>query len=154
MASCLIGRWQEKGRELIYLLLDQKGLELLQPWVRYNEVESKIDKYKGIHVGPPGLSAVVHNAQNEARPQGHSFKDSILNWFWKPIICHCCDATTRKNCVIHRHLRSISTSEMTDSLCTVMVRSDSENFEWFILESIVLEGIDELIYIQNYCVWL
>ena len=47
MASCLIGRWQEKGRELIYLLLDQKGLELLQPWVRYNEVESKIDKYKG-----------------------------------------------------------------------------------------------------------
>jgi len=68
MASCLIGRWQEKGRELIYLLIDQKGLELLQPWVRYSEVESKIDKYKVIHIGPPDLSAVVHNTQNEARP--------------------------------------------------------------------------------------
>ena len=50
------------------MLIDQKGLELLQPWVRYNEVESKIDKYKVIHVGPPGVSAVVHNTQNEARP--------------------------------------------------------------------------------------
>ena len=49
------------------MLLDEKGLDLLQPWVKYDEVESKIDKYKVIHVAPPGLSAVVHDTQNEAR---------------------------------------------------------------------------------------